>query len=415
MDRRMTLGNIWHRMTSVPDDVPREYARYYVYWRFFYAMAGLDHVLVLLSFLQSHVYLMAVVNVFSVGMFAAALFCLKARQYQAAYWLAIAELVMHGILATLSVGPQFSFTSYTFLVVILAFIQPFYRWYVSVLLAVLTLVSAVLVTSYGLDHPPLYAMSEEWSRSMMIRQLVAWPISVLIMVLPFIYASARAEAAISAAYAESNRLLLNILPKSVARRLKTAPVMIADKRDDVCILFADIVDFTAMSSKLPPSEVVTFLNDVFNAIDELVAKHGLEKIKTIGDTYMVAAGLPDSIDDPAGKIARLSLDIVDVVQNFRRPGTSEPVEVRVGINAGQVVAGVIGTRKFAYDLWGDAVNVAARMEQTSKPGAIQVTDEFASLLRDRFDFTESGEVELKGKGRVHTRYLVRERSTDFGG
>ncbi len=404
------LRSIWARITAVPEHVPRDLARYYIYWKFLYVLAGIEHARMLVFFLQSGVYLMAVFNVFSVAVFLAAFLLLKSGRYQTAYWSAIAELVLHGIAATICVGPQFGFTNYTYLVVVLVFIQPFYSWRVSILLAALALASAAMVTVYGLDNPPLYVMPEDWARSMIIGQVVAWPISVLIMVLPFIHASARAEKELAAAYAESERLLLNILPQKIAKRLKATSDMIADDRERVAILFADIVGFTSMSGRLPPAQVVTLLNDVFNAIDELVDKHGLEKIKTIGDAYMVAAGLPDPIDDPDERIARLALEIIETVPRFNPPGSDDPLEVRIGINAGRVVAGVIGNRKFAYDLWGDAVNVAARMEETSEPGRIQVTDTFASRLREKFVFEARGETEVKGKGLVRTSFLVGEKT-----
>lgn len=399
---------LWNRFTSVPGDVPRELSRYYVYWKIFYVFAGIDHALVLISFLQAGVYAMVVVNIFSVGVFVAASLLLRNGWYRFAYWIAIGELVLHGILATICVGPEFGFTNYTFLVVILLFIQPFYSWRASFLLAAVTVASAALVTYYGLNNPPLYVMSPDWASTMSIRQVVGWPIFVLIMVLPFILASARAEKDLAAAYAESERLLLNILPESVARRLKASPEMIADDRESVAILFADIVGFTALSGRMSPKDVVTLLNDVFNAIDELVAKYGLEKIKTIGDAYVIAAGLPDPIDDPDGKIAKLAIELVGIISNFRNLSGDERLEMRIGINSGRVVAGVIGNRKFAYDLWGDAVNVAARMEETGIAGKIQVPNEFAERLRGRFTFEPRGAIEIKGKGLIQTSFLVGE-------
>jgi len=226
------------------------------------------------------------------------------------------------------------------------------------------------------------------------------------MVLPFVRASARAEKELATAYGESERLLLNILPESIAKRLKTTEGMIADDHDKVAILFADIVGFTRMSDRLRPAEVVTLLNDVFNAIDELVAKYGVEKIKTIGDAYMVVAGLPNPVADPDETIARLALDIRETVSRFTEPETGNPVQVRIGISSGSVVAGVIGNRKFAYDLWGDAVNVAARMEATGEAGKIQATDAFAASLADRFEFEPRGEIEIKGKGKTATCFLA---------
>jgi adenylate cyclase len=407
---RVKLISLWEHIIAVPDDVPRDVSRYYVYWKIFFVIAGIDHLFILMNFLQASVFAMVIFNVFSVAIFFAASILLRAGRYQIAYWMAITELVLHGIAATLCVGPQFSFTNYTFLVVVLLFIQPFYTWRVSFALAAATLASAALLTIYSLDNPPLYQVSDEWARTMMVRQAIGWPVAVLIMVLPFVRASARAEKEIAVAYAESERLLLNILPAPIARRLKTSSQMIADDRERVAILFVDIADFTSMSGELPPADVVALLNGIFNAIDELVAKYGLEKIKTIGDAYMVAAGLPEPIDKPEERIARLALEIIQIAPRFKQPRSGAPLTVRVGINAGRVVAGVIGNRKFAYDVWGDAVNVAARMEETGEPGRIQVTETFASRLHDRFIFEARGGIEVKGKGIIQTSFLMGERT-----
>ncbi|WP_419914152.1 adenylate/guanylate cyclase domain-containing protein [Hoeflea sp.] len=410
MSNQSGESTIWRRITSIPDSVPDDMARYYIYWKIFYVLAGLGHGFALIMFVLNGVTVMAVFNIFSVSLFATAYFLLRAGYYRTAYWGAITELTLHGIAATICVGTQFGFSNYTFLVVILAFIQPFYSWRKSALIAAVALASAVVVTYYAMNHEPIYRIPQQYLTSTTLSQVVTWPLFVLIMVLPFIRASARAERELAAAFAESERLLLNILPESIAKRLKTTAGMIADDRDRVAILFADIVGFTNMSGRLQPAELVALLNQVFNAIDELVAAYGVEKIKTIGDAYMVVAGLPDPIEYPEEKLARLALDMQDAVSQFRWPGTGQPLRVRIGLNAGKVVAGVIGNRKFAYDLWGDAVNVAARMEATGEPGRIQVTDDFRAALEDRFVFEPRGEIDIKGKGKVATSFLVAERA-----
>jgi class 3 adenylate cyclase len=203
--------------------------------------------------------------------------------------------------------------------------------------------------------------------------------------------------------------LLNILPKPIAERLKRSSGMIADDYDRVAILFADIVGFTAMADRLPPGEVVDLLNDVFNAFDKLAENYRVEKIKTIGDAYMVVAGLPTAEDEPEEILARLALDLVRATEQFRTPGTGAPLQVRIGLNSGRVVAGVIGQRKFAYDLWGDAVNVAARLEATGEPGRIQLSESLADTLADRFTFEPRGEIEVKGKGLMRTCFLTGTR------
>ena len=359
MSETTTGRRVLDWFTVTPEHVTDELTRYYVYWKVFYVLAAVGHFITLFLFWRAGVTFMAAFNVFSVAIFVAALLLLERGYYRIAFWAAILELVLHGIAATICVGHQFSFQNYPFLVVILLFIQPFYPMRTSVLAAAAILVSGAAVMSYSVTNEPLYMVPEDQKIMLAASAMISWPLYVLLMVLPFVRASARAEREIAAAFGESERLLLNILPAPIAARLKTTEGMIADDYDKVAILFADIVGFTQMSSRLKPAELVSLLNDVFNAIDEVVAKYGAEKIKTIGDAYMVVAGLPLADPDPDTTISQLALDMAEVVSQFKDPTTGEPVQIRIGINSGAVVAGVIGNRKFAYDLWGDAVNVAA--------------------------------------------------------
>ncbi len=216
----------------------------------------------------------------------------------------------------------------------------------------------------------------------------------------------RAEAAAAREHQRSERLLLNILPAPVAERLKAhEDEIIADSFAQATVLFADIVDFTPLASKLRPRELVAFLNRVFTEFDALADRYGLEKIKTIGDAYMAAGGLPTYRSDHADAMANMALDMLDAARRLGE-ATDEPFAVRVGINSGPVVAGVIGTRKFSYDVWGDMVNVASRMESTGEPGRIQVSAETRALLGDRFAFEARGPVEVKGKGAIETFFLT---------
>lgn len=202
-------------------------------------------------------------------------------------------------------------------------------------------------------------------------------------------------------------LLLNILPEPIADRLRSGESLIADRHEDVSLLFADIVGFTGMSSGMDAAELVTLLNDVFSVFDGLVAESGLEKVKTIGDAYMIVGGMPIWQPDHLERLAVLALDIASEVGRddaARRLG----VEFRIGMHTGPVVAGVIGTKKFIYDIWGDTVNVASRMESTGVPGRIQVTGAVERRLRDRFVLASRGEIEVKGKGQMETFFLVGE-------
>jgi adenylate cyclase len=203
----------------------------------------------------------------------------------------------------------------------------------------------------------------------------------------------------------SERLLLNVLPAPIAARLKRAEGVIADEFSDVTVLFADIVDFTRRSQRVAPDQVVEALNDLFSAFDRLARQRGLEKIKTIGDAYMVVGGLPEPRPDHAEAVADMALAMREEVAGRSDP-TGQPLQVRIGIATGPVVAGVIGTTRFSYDLWGDTVNTASRMESQGVPGCIQVSGRTWERLRDRYRLERRGPIPVKGKGVVVTWFLV---------
>jgi class 3 adenylate cyclase len=209
--------------------------------------------------------------------------------------------------------------------------------------------------------------------------------------------------------AKSESLLRNILPVEIAERLKSEPSHIADAFKDVTILFADIVGFTDLSTRLSPGELVAMLNRLFTAFDDLADKHGLEKIKTIGDAYMVVGGLPEARADHAEAVVGMGLEMRDAVALVARE-TGYDLRVRIGVNTGPVVAGVIGKKKFAYDLWGDAVNTASRMESHGLPGEIQVTEATWAKVEDAFELESRGTVTVKGKGEM-AAWFVRGRKT----
>lgn len=206
---------------------------------------------------------------------------------------------------------------------------------------------------------------------------------------------------------KSERLLLNILPGPIAQRLKQGESTIADSFAEVTVMFADLVGFTKLSTHLSPAELVELLNEIFSAFDELADRYGLEKIKTIGDAYMVVGGLPRPSDNHAEAIAEMAIDIQATIAKMRAKG-DRPLSIRIGIHTGPVEAGVIGTKKFTYDLWGDTVNTASRMESQGVPGGIQVTVATYDRLRDKYVFEPRGVIPVKGKGDMMT-YLLLDR------
>jgi class 3 adenylate cyclase len=218
------------------------------------------------------------------------------------------------------------------------------------------------------------------------------------------------NAALEALRAEQERseaLIRNVLPSAIAERLKTGE-SIADHMESATIVFADVVDFTPLSARLTPAEVVGTLDHLFSHFDTLVERHGLEKIKTIGDAYMAAAGVPDPCADHAQRAALLALDMRAAVATSTIAGR-QGIELRIGINSGPVTAGVIGTKRFLYDLWGDAVNTASRMESNGTPGEIQITRTTYELVKDGFECRARGTIQVKGKGEMETWYLVAAR------
>lgn len=214
---------------------------------------------------------------------------------------------------------------------------------------------------------------------------------------------------------KSEKLLLNILPHKIAKLLKQAPESIAEQFDEATILFADIVGFTKISTLVKPLELVSFLNQIFSAFDDLALKKGVEKIKTVGDAYMLAGGIPVQRENHVEAIADAALAMQETINNFQLSSTElegkydRQFQIRIGIHTGSVVAGVLGTSKFSYDLWGDTVNVASRMESTGEPGKIQVTEVVYEKLKDCYLLEKRGTVEIKGKGEMVTYWLLGRR------
>jgi adenylate cyclase len=277
------------------------------------------------------------------------------------------------------------------------------RWYVAYL--VVFLGSGIAGEVIG----PVWDPLPRWFTSTMLALNIAVG-GTIVFTLLAVFASQRraALAALQVEQAKAENLLLNILPRSIAEKLKAQTQPIADQFESASILFADVVDFTPWSERLTPVEVVGYLDRLFSHFDALADRYGLEKIKTIGDCYMAAAGVPTPRPDHARALALMALDMVEAMHS------SDDVEhlgleLRVGINSGPVVAGVIGRKRFLYDLWGDAVNTASRMESHGTPGRIQLTRATYDLLADEFECEPRGTIAVKGKGELEAWYLVGPR------
>ena len=269
-----------------------------------------------------------------------------------------------------------------------------WTWFAAFVATILlTLVLSEVVRPDGADLP------EPFVRTFDVLNIVVVSFVAILLLVTFARGRDAAQARVEA-------LLLNVLPDEIAQRLQSDPNSIADQFDDASILFADVVDFTPLSSRLNPREVVGLLDRLFTSFDELVDRYEVEKIKTIGDCYMVAAGVPRQRADHAHALAGLALEMRECAKRCLPDGADHDLRLRIGISSGPVVAGVIGRRRFLYDLWGDTVNMASRMESHGTPDTIQITRSTFKLLRDDFVLEPIGLVEVKGKGEVETWRLV---------
>jgi adenylate cyclase len=282
-----------------------------------------------------------------------------------------------------------------------------------VLASVLAAIGAATVIVLALLVPYNRGVQPDWAfmSGFILTVVSAW-VMVVAVVWYALREIRRARVAMEDEYERSERLLTNILPATIAQRLKDpSRNIIADKYDDASILFADIAGYTKRASDTTPSDLVRFLDRLYTDMDALVDRHGLEKVKTSGDSYMVVSGVPEPRPDHIEALACLALDMADAVADLKDPQGRE-VPLRIGLAAGPVVAGVVGARKFFYDVWGDAVNVAARMETTDVEGRIQVPQDVYERLNHAFLLEERGEVDVKGKGVMHTWYLVGRRNDE---
>jgi class 3 adenylate cyclase len=276
-----------------------------------------------------------------------------------------------------------------------------------VLASALAAVAAGLIIAVEFLVPRDTGLQPAWAQSTSF--VITAISSVMVVVVTVWFAlrdTARAEAVMEAEYDRSEALLANMLPASIADRLKeSGRSVIADKYDEASVMFADIVGFTERASSTAPADLVRFLDRLYSDFDALVDKHGLEKIKVSGDSYMVVSGVPRPRPDHVQALADFALDMVEVAAGLKDPhGLALPL--RVGMACGPVVAGVVGSRRFFYDVWGDAVNVASRMESTDSVGRIQVPEDIYERLKDEFVLQERGHIEVKGKGIMRTWYLV---------
>ncbi|MEP1209243.1 MAG: adenylate/guanylate cyclase domain-containing protein [Rhizobiaceae bacterium] len=414
MSTRTGSFNI-RRVLAVPDRLESEEAREYAFFKVAYPVAVLSHISWAFIFwfndLQEMFYYnLAVSALFLIGGF------IWARSRLAILLIVVLwliEIPFHALLGTYYGGFTTLFWTAPLVSAITCLITPKFSWKLRSMLAFLAVLAAGGLGLATFYMPPVHPLTASSNIYLFTSNFVGILGSLTLFLGINQFIAKEAEEGLAAEFDRAENLLRNILPDQIALRLKNGERVIADEHIQVSVVFADIVNFTEASANLAPSDLVQTLNLVFSEFDKLAEKHGAEKIKTIGDAYMVVVGVPDAQNNHADAAADLAIDMLKTAEALRQR-THFDVQLRIGINSGPVVAGVIGERKFAYDLWGDAVNVASRMESHGEPGQILTSETTANLLSDRFAAAWEGMRDIKGKGPTAVYSVKRAEKLSVG-
>jgi class 3 adenylate cyclase len=364
------------------------------------------HLFLLFFFFALGIYPLAIVNIFSVAVWILAYFISQRGRQFAAMVIGFFEILLHAVLALYFLGWRSGFHIYIIAVISYIFLFPTRRLVWKIVFTSALCLLYIALNLYTGQFPPVFTLDpvfmtifENYNGAILI---------FLVGYMSYYYSksSSKVEKALDKELGRSDALLLNILPEQIAHRLRKSEgrVTIADRYSSVTVLFADIAGFTPFSAKNPPEKIVEILNEIFSMFDILCEMYGLEKIKTIGDSYMLAGGLPVECGDHCERTADMALDMIESMERLRADN-GIPLCIRIGMSEGPVVAGVIGTKKFTYDLWGDTVNTASRMESHGEIGKVHCSESVYAALKDKYQFKKRGEIEVKGKGKVQTYFL----------
>jgi len=350
--------------------------------------------------------LLFVINVISTLWFLGLFQALRANApARIVWWLAAVELVCNNSYATIELGLDTGFTLYAFIGVALLGSVPFDTARNRVLGTILGNAIGLAACTWVIVYGPTAPLDALTTMILFVGNGVFAGLCVAAVLWFFVNEIHRAEKALESEYQRSEGLLFNLMPAQVAERLKHGELTIADDCEETTVLFADIVGFTPLASKLHAVELVGFLRGVVSRFDQLAGEHGIEKIKTIGDAYMAVAGAPEPDPDHAAKMAGFAQAMIESTRSFAGP-EGERISLRVGLHSGPLAAGVIGERRMAFDLWGDTVNTAARMESSGVAGRVQISDATYRYLAGRLAAEPRGEIEVKGKGKMRTWLLA---------
>ncbi|MDX1417463.1 MAG: adenylate/guanylate cyclase domain-containing protein [Candidatus Promineifilaceae bacterium] len=416
------IESFWGHWFIVPENITRAERRAYTIERITIPAPWLLHLFYIFLFAFWRIWPLAILNVLSVTMWTAAFLAFRRQRLSLAILLIIIEVLLHTTLVVVFLGWGFGVQYYLILLSVALVLVTLWSVWLNLSVVALSALLFVALFYYTEFFPPLTAAPPlQMAIINMANILLTFGITVA-AVTYLISETENAETELENEYKRSESLLHNVLPAAIVARLKSSQGMfpdpgqmpaasIAESFSAVSVLFADVVGFTLLSEQLTPQATVELLNKVFIAFDKLAEKYGVEKIRTIGDGYMVAAGAPLPRNDHAQALAAMALEM-QVYMKEREKTAVVPLQVRIGINSGPAVAGIVGTTKFHYDLWGDMVNTASRMESYGLPGKIQIARPTYELIKDDFYCEPRGILTVKGKGEMEAWFINGARS-DF--
>jgi adenylate cyclase len=397
------LRRLYRWLVTPPPTLPLEQVRPFSAAAIAYPLSTLVHLVYVVFFVVERVPALVASNLLSMGIWVALTALIHEGKIRRSFEYGMAELAMNVALTVYCVGWGFGMQYFLMAAAIFTFLIP------APLASSVAICSTAALEYVGLDlwsaaHGPVRALPHGAVTCMnAFSELGTFLVASLVAGL-FRSAVEQAERSLRAAHARTRELLNDVLPSAIADRLDVSRATIAESFPEASILFADIVGFTQLSQRIAPVRLVELLNGLFSSFDELVTARRLEKIKTIGDAYMVAAGIPVARADHAEALAGLALDMRGVLARFNQERQTD-LQLRIGINSGPVVAGVIGKLRFLYDLWGDSVNTASRMESHGLSGEVQVSESTYERLQGQFELEARGTIEVKGKGPMRTWLL----------
>lgn len=399
----MQLGSIW-QATLHESKTGLSYAenRFLIFGLLACICGAAAHFVLIFFFLYIGLVIMAYINVISVCIWLIGFYSTLKKRLLLALLLVGFEILAHAGLAVYFLGWESGFQYFIFTVPLAAFFFPNKK--ISLAACIFSAFYFVILYLLFLDATPPYSVPET------INHLthLSIGVSTIIIISLLAYAFRRGvdvtERQLIFQHERAEGLLNNILPTAVAQRLKEKHQLIADGFSGVSILFADLQNFTEFSEKTNPEDLVQILNSYFSEFDDLLEAYGIEKIKTIGDAYMVAAGLPEKAENHAELITDFAIAMLKATKDFNQKHGLN-FSIRIGINSGPVVAGIIGKKKYIYDLWGSTVNLASRMESSGAPGQIHLTEPTYHLIKDKFDVIKRDPIQIKGKGLMQTYFI----------